>query len=254
MKLFTKILTILFAFLALFIGTEAFAATPSLMDGAGLLQKAEQQAVSDALREVEKKHNVRIGVVTVKGVNGDVGQFANQVLDRAYTDGQNGNLVLVLSMAERDWYISTDNTMRQKITDDEGINYLSESFLPSFGADKYAEGFKNFALRADEMLTYYETEGEAYDPSAEFSPFSLVVALILAALAGMGVRAGLIKSMSNVYPEPAASAYLDRDSFKLTESDDTYLYTTVSRRRKPKNNNNGHSSSNGSHGGGGGKF
>lgn len=254
MKLFTKILTILFAFLALFIGTEAIAATPSLMDDAGLLQKSEQQAVSDALREVEKKHNVRIGVVTVKGVNGDVGQFANQVLDRAYTDGQNGNLVLVLSMAERDWYISTDNTMRQKITDDEGIYYLSESFLPAFGENNYAAGFKKFAACADEMLTYYETEGEAYDPSAQFSPFSLVVALILAALAGMGVRAGLIKSMSNVYPEPAASAYLDRDSFKLTESDDTYLYTTVSRRRKPKNNNNGHSSSNGSHGGGGGKF
>ncbi len=254
MKLFTKIMTVLFAFFAFFFGSQAMAATPSLMDGAGLLQKTEQQEISNALREVEKKHHVRIGVVTVKGVNGDVGQFANQVLDRAYTDGKAGNLVLVLSMAERDWYISTDNTMRQKIIDGEGIDYLSESFLPSFGENKYAEGFKNFALRADEMLTYYEKEGEAYDPSAEFSPFALVVALILAALAGMGVRTGLIKSMSNVYPEPEASAYLDRDSFKLTDSDDTYLYTTVSRRRKPKNNNNGHSASDGSHGGGGGKF
>ena len=254
MKLFTKLLTILFALLALFCGAEAFAATPSLMDGAGLLQKAEQQEVSNALREVEKKHHVRIGVVTVKGVNGDVGQFANQVLDRAYTDGQNGNLVLVLSMAERDWYISTDNTMRQKIIDGEGIDYLSESFLPAFSENQYAQGFKKFAARADEMLTYYETEGTAYDPSAEFSPFSLAVALILAGLAGFGVRAALIKSMSNVYPEPAASAYLDRDSFKLTESDDTYLYTNVTRRRKPKNNSSSHSSSDGSHGGGGGKF
>ena len=254
MKLFTKLLTILFAFLALFCGAEAFAATPSLMDGAGLLQKAEQQEVSNALREVEKKHHVRIGVVTVKGVNGDVGQFADQVLDRAYTDGQNGNLVLVLSMAGRDWYISTDNTMRQKIIDGEGVNYLSESFLPAFGENNYAAGFKKFAARADEMLTYYETEGEAYDPSAEFDPFALVVALILATLAGMSVRAGLIKSMSNVYPEPAASAYLDRDSFKLTESDDTYLYTTVSRRPKPRNNDNGHGPGGGGHGGGGGKF
>ena len=254
MKSITKILTILFAFLAILVGMEATAATPSLMDGAGLLQKNEQREITNLLQEVEKKHHVRIGVVTVKGVNGDVGQFANQVLDRAYQDGEAGNLVLVLSMAERDWYISTDNNMRQKIIDGEGIDYLSESFLPAFSENQYAQGFKKFAACADEMLTYYETEGTAYDPSAEFSPFSLAVALILAGLAGFGVRAALIKSMSNVYPEPAASAYLDRDSFKLTESDDTYLYTNVTRRRKPKNNSSSHSSSDGSHGGGGGKF
>ena len=252
-KVFHLILAI-FTVLLLGAGMEAMAATPSLVDEAGLLQKAEKTQVTNALKAVENAHHVRIAVVTVKSTNGmKAGKFANQLLDKGYTDGTQGNMVLLLAMDTRDWYISTDNKMRAKITDENGINALSENFLSSLKSGNYAEAFKAYASKSDELLTYYEKKGEAYDPNAGFQVIPFGIALILAIAGGMGYRSHLISQMSNVMPAKTATAYLDEGSFRLSRESDTFLFMNVVRKRKERNQ--GHASSaDGGHGGGGGKF
>lgn len=256
MKAVMKFLAAVLAAVLFLCGAQAFAAAPSLLDGAGILTEAEQTALQKDIQAIEAKHKIRVGVVTVNQVNTSAAQYANQILNRVFTDGENGNMVLVLSMADRDWRVATDVKMEAKIVDGEGIAYLSEAFLPSLGDGRYAEGFGNYVRRVDEMVTYYEEEGSLYLPSEQFNPLALGVAALLAILAGFGVRSVLIRQMSNVMPEPAASAYLDRESFHLTEQDDTYLYTNVTRRPKPKANSNSGGGGGGSSGGhgGGGKF
>jgi flagellar basal body-associated protein FliL len=77
----------------------AAAAAPSLSDGAHLLTPAEQAEVTAVLQYTEARYGVRVAVVTVASTKGvKAGTYANQLLDRDYKDGQNGNMVLLLAM------------------------------------------------------------------------------------------------------------------------------------------------------------
>ncbi|MFC2316827.1 MAG: TPM domain-containing protein, partial [Selenomonas massiliensis] len=117
-----------------------------VIDESDLLSDAEEQALDAKLAAYEQAHGIRILVGTVKNTHGQVlGKVANAVVDRIMDGGANGTIVLLLAPKERDFYISTDNKMRTRITDDSGIEYLADKFVPSLKENKYAEGFTAFA-------------------------------------------------------------------------------------------------------------
>ena len=166
----------------------AAAAAPSLSDGAHLLTPAEQAEVTAVLQDTEARYGVRVAVVTVASTKGvKAGTYANQLLDRDYKDGQNGNMVLLLAMDRHDWYVATDKAMKEKISNKKGIPYLKDAFRP----------------------------------------LALAVALVLAVGGGVAFRAYLISRMSNVRQAAAADAYVDAGSFHLTDSRDTFVFMTV---------------------------
>lgn len=201
---------------------------------------------------IEKEYGVRLAVVTVKTTNNvKIGDYANQLLDSTYKDGKNGSMVL--AMDTRDYYLATDTAMRQRISDKGGIPALEEKCLPLLKEKKYADAFKAYALETGELLAYYEANGKAYDPHDAFSWTALLIALILGIGGGFLIRRYLINTMSNVVPALAASAYLDENSFDLTEKEDTFLFMNVSRTAKAKKSER-HDSTDEKHGGGGGKF
>ena len=228
-----------------------------VVDEADILTADEEKALDTKLAAVEQSHKVRILVGTMKDTGGAaLGKVANNVVDQI--PGENGTIVLLLSMKERDWYISTDNKMRTRITDGKGVDYLAGEFLPDLKEGKYAAAFTAFAATTDEMLTYYEKEGEPYDPANAFDLMALGIALACALILGGTIYYMLYEYESNVRSAAEADAYLNQDSFQLTRSEDDFLYTTVTRRTKEKSSSSGSnvstSSSDSSHGGGGGKF
>ena len=234
--------SLLFLACLFFLAMNVLAANPSsLADGAQLLKGSERIAVLNELGNIERKYGVRLAVVTVKTTNKvKIGDYANQLLDSTYTDGKNGNMVLVLAMDTRDYYIATDKAMRQRITDKGGIPALEEQFLPLLKEKKYADAFKAYVQGAGEQLAYYEANGKAYDPHDQFSVTALAIALVFGIGGGFLIRRYLISTMGNVAPALAASAYLAKDSFDLVEKDDTFLFMNVSRAakaKKEKNNN-----------------
>lgn len=247
--------SMLFFISLFFLTMNALAANPSsLADGAQLLKGSERIAVMNEIGSVEKKYDVRLAIVTVASMTQvKIGDYANQILDSTYKDGKNGNMVLVLAMDTRDYYIATDKAMRQRITDKGGIPALEEQFLPLLKEKKYADAFKAYVQGAGEQLAYYEANGKAYDPHDQFSVTALAIALVLGIGGGFLIRRYLISTMSNVAPALAASAYLDKDSFDLVEKDDTFLFMNVSRTAKAKKSER-HDSTDEKHGGGGGKF
>ncbi|WP_337506589.1 TPM domain-containing protein [Megasphaera sp.] len=236
-----------------FLTMNALAANPSsLADGAQLLKGSERIAVLNEIGSIEKEYGVRLAVVTVKTTNNvKIGDYANQLLDSTYKDGKNGSMVL--AMDTRDYYLATDTAMRQRISDKGGIPALEEKCLPLLKEKKYADAFKAYALETGELLAYYEANGKAYDPHDAFSWTALLIALILGIGGGFLIRRYLINTMSNVVPALAASAYLDENSFDLTEQEDTFLFMNVSRTAKAKKSER-HDSTDEKHGGGGGKF
>ena len=224
-----------------------------VVDEADILTADEEKALDAKLAAVEQSHKVRILVGTMKDTGGAaLGKVANNVVDQI--PGENGTIVLLLSMKERDWYISTDNKMRTRITDGKGVDYLAGEFLPDLKEGKYAAAFTTFAATTDEMLTYYEKEGEPYDPANAFNLMAFGIALACALILGAVIYYQLLATASNVTFAAEADAYLNHDSFQLTRSEDDFLYTTVTRRDKPKKESSSSSSRDSSHGGGGGKF
>lgn len=229
-----------------------------VIDEAEILTDSEEAALDTKLAAIEQSHKVRILIGTMKSTDGTpLGKIANNVVDQIPAD--NGTIVLLLSMKERDWYIATDNKMRVRITDGKGIEYLSGEFLPDLKEGKYAAAFTTFAATTDEMLTYYEKEGAPYDPAKAFNLMALGIALACALILGGTIYYMLYEYESNVTFAAEADAYLNHDSFRLTQNEDNFLYTTVTRRTKEKKesssgSNVSTSSSDSSHGGGGGKF
>ena len=236
-----------------------------VVDESDLITDAEEQALDAKLAAYEQAHGIRILVGTVKNTHKQVlGKVANAVVDRIADGGANGTIVLLLAPKERDFYISTDNKMRTRITDDDGIEHLAGQFVPSLKENKYAEGFTAFAAAVDEMVTYYEKEGKPFNPDAFLLTIvALVGALIAAALVYWFIFANLSDSMLSVRSAHEADDYVERGSFRLTHRADVFLRTTESRETKHKETASSSSSSGSyistssrdeSHGGGGGKY
>ena len=233
-----------------------------VMDEADLLTDAEEQELDASIAAFEKTHGVRILVGNIKDTHGQVlGEIANAVVDRIADGGANGTIVFLLAPKDRNFYISTDNKMRQRITDEYGIEHLADSFVPDLKDNQYGKAYTAFAATVDEMLTYYEKEGKAYIP---LDPWAIVgilgTALLLAAIVHGSIASYLEEGMDTTAHAAEADDYLSYTSVRITHSKDIHIRTSEHRRAKyeKKTSSSGShittSSSDSSHGGGGGKY
>ena len=234
-----------------------------VMDEADLLTDAEEQELDASIAAFEKAHGVRILVGNIKDTHGQVlGEVANAVVDRIADGGANGTIVFLLAPKDRDFYISTDNKMRERITDAYGIEHLADNFVPELKDNQYGKAYSAFAATVDEMLTYYEKEGKPYIP---LDPWAIVgilgTALLLAAVVYRAISSHLEEGMETTGDAAGADDYLSYSSVRITHSKDVYIRTSESRRakyeKKTSSSSGSHittSSSDSSHGGGGGKY
>lgn len=241
---------------------------PRLVDMADLLSDNEEADLSEKLDEISQRQQMDIVVVTVNSMDGESAMvYADDFYDYngyGFGEGRDG-ILLLISMEERDWYISTTGYGITALTD-AGREYISEIFVSDLSAGDYAAAFTSFAELCDDFITQADT-GEPYDvgnlPKGSF-PFlgSLAAAFGIAfiiSLIATGIMRGQLKT---VHSQSAADSYIKQDSMQLTKKNDIFLYRHVDRRKREENNNSDssggsqtHTSSSGTeHGGGGGKF
>ena len=258
MKKLLLILTLLATLLLS--ASTALAATSSLVDKAHLLTASERAQVQAELHAVEQKYGIRCAVVTMGSIgNTKPGIYANQLIDKVFNDGPNGNIVFLQVTDQRQWYISTDRKLKEVVVGIPGTEYISKAAVPYRKKGDEAGAYRTYAKRVGELMAYYNKHGKGWQPEKEFPWLAVVGALI----AGVGVasayKKSLIAAMSNVRREVSADAYLDQGSFALENEHDTYLYTNVTYTPKPRQGHRGAgsvstSSSDGGHGGGGGGY
>ena len=264
-----RILTVLFALLlcmVVVIPTFAASDLPRLVDNADLLTDSEESTLLSKLNEISERQQADVVVVTVDTLDGKTPMdYADDFYDyNGYGFGADKDGVLLLvSMEDRDWWMSTTGYGITAITD-AGIEYISEKFLSDLSDGDYADAFTTYAELCDDFFTQARS-GQPYDtghmPKQPFNiARNLLIALIVGfviALIATGVMKGKLKT---VRFQSAASNYVKANSMNVTESRDMFLYTHVDRRAKPKDTDSSsgsstHTSSSGStHGGGGGKF
>lgn len=268
MKVTKKILPLLFALLLCVTMVTPAAAweVPLLVDNAGLLTEAEQSELLATLDEISERQQADIVVVTADTLGGKTPmEYADDFYDyNGYGFGENNDGVLLLvSMEDRDWWISTTGYGIYAITD-AGIEYISEKFLSDLSDGDYAEAFSTYAELCDDFFTQAKT-GQPYDVGhMPKEPFNFAWCLAGALVVGYAVAAivtgGMKRKLQTVRFQSAANSYVKANSMNVTESRDIFLYTHVDRRPKPKDTSSSggsgtHTSSSGStHGGGGGKF
>lgn len=235
-----------------------------VQDLGDLLTDQEEQKLCTRLDVLSQQHKLDIVVVTTHTLEGQSPRdYADDFYDYcSFGYGKNRDGVLLLiSIEDRDWYISTCGYGITAFTD-AGIQYIGEQMKEDLSAGNYADAFLTYCRLCDQFITQaragnpFDTEDLPQEPlDLMWIPISLVVGFVLAFLVVGGMKARL----KTVRFQAAASSYLKSGSLNITESRDLFLYSTLSRTEKPKNNSSGgsstHTSSSGStHGGGGGKF
>lgn len=269
-----KLVTIFFAlFLSMNFVLPVLAADdiPRLVDEADLLSDEEETALMGQLDEISERQQVDLVVVTVNSLNGAGSmEFADDFFDyNGYGFGEERDGILFLiSMEERDWYISTTGYGITAVTD-AGREYMSEKFIDDLSTGEYAAAFTTFAGLCDDFITQART-GEPYDVDhLPKEPFEFVISLVIALGVGFVISliaTGIMRSkLKTVHEQSKADNYIKKGSLKLTKEKDLFLYRHVERREKPKDYDSNkpsspggsstHTSSSGAtHGGGGGKF
>lgn len=237
-----------------------------VVDMAELMDDTEKSSLLSKLDEISERQQLDVVVVTVNTLDGKTpAAYADDFYDyNGYGFGQNKDGVLLLvSMEDRDWYISTTGYGITAFTD-KGIEYISDEFKPYLSDGDYYEAFVEYAKQCDKFITQAKT-GEPYDVgNMPKEPFpvgaaiftGLAIGLIVAFIA-TSVMKGKLKT---VRMQPSASDYVKNGSMKLTNRQDVFLYSHVNKTRRESSSHSGggsstHISSSGSsHGGGGGKF
>lgn len=238
-----------------------------LADMADLLSDSEEADLMEKLDEVSERQEVDIVVVTVDSLEGmSTMEYADDFYDYngyGFGDERDGILFLI-SMEERDCYIATTGYGITAVTD-AGREYMAGKFTDDLSEGNYAAAFMTFVGQCDDFITQART-GEPYDtgnlPKEPFGAavnlaVSFVIALVISLIATGIMRSGL----KSVHSQSEADHYIEKDSMKLTNSNDLFLYRHVECREKPKDDRSSsggsstHTSSSGTtHGGGGGKF
>lgn len=239
--------------------TPVFATSPRLVDDADLLSSQEAEKIEAKLDKLSNQYDMDIVIVTVDSTEGEDPQdFADDYFD--YNDYADDGILLLVSMEENDWWVSTTGYGIQVVTD-AGLDYMADQFVPYLSDGEFATAFETFIELCDEFIGQANS-GDPYDthnlPKAPFRfGLNLVIALVIGlvvAFIATGVMKGKLKT---VRMQAKADDYLTPGSLQLTRSQDLFLYTHVDRREKPKSSSGSstHVSSSGTtHGGGGGKF
>ena len=235
-----------------------------LLDMASLLSDEEVDSLTSRLDELSLRQKMDVVIATTDTLDGKgVVEYADDLYDYCsfgYGANRDG-LILVISLEDNDWYISTCGYGITAFTD-AGIEYIGEQIVPYLSDKDFAGAFAAYITLCDEFITQART-GKPYDigslPRKPLSPVWILVCLIIGLMLSF-VTVGKMKAkLTTVRAQAAANSYMKNGSINITDSREMFLYKNVTRTKRSSESSGGgsstHTSSSGtSHGGGGGKF
>lgn len=219
---------------------------PYVIDDAGLIENDEQ--LSDRLDDTGAEYDVDIVIVTVDSLGGKTPtEFADDFYD--YNDYDDNGILFLISMEERDWAISTKGTCIADF-DDATQSEIISKMRSSLSVDDFETAFDIFADCCEDTLHSAKVTGIV---------IPLVVAVVVGLIAALIVTMILKHQLASVNFQRNADSYVDKNSVRITQNQNIFLYKTLSKTRKESSSSGGgsstHTSSSGStHGGSSGKF
>ncbi|MCI9130938.1 TPM domain-containing protein [Thomasclavelia cocleata] len=267
----------------------------NIVDMANILNSEQTSQLEQKITQVINNCQMDVVILTTCLNNGkSMVDFADDYYDENDygIDLRKSGLILVLSLQDNEWYISTSGAAIDTFSD-WGIEYLGKVMKPSLVDRNFYQAFEDFVsytekfnvqavtdkpydrynqgdlpnLDVDEEVVFDNQDNS--EPKTKMDSnkrilISLGAGLIIGFIISF-IRMGKLNTKKSV---KNANEYVKENSFKLTKSNDLYLYQTVTKRARPKYEDNNHStssyhkttssthrsSSGRTHGGGGGKF
>ena len=244
-----------------------------LEDEADILTDSQEQILMQKLDEISERQQCDVAVVTVYSLMGKSAQdFADDFYDyNGYGMGtEDSGILLLISMEDRDWAISTYGFGIYAFTD-VGIQFLTDAFLSELSDGDYMEAFTIYADKADDLLTR-AANGNPLDADDIRQMQKQVWKSRVPGMIGAGVVLGILlayiitrasmKKANGLIGGGACEAgiYMVPGSVKMTGAGEFRIGTRVNRiysprQEKQSGGSSTHVSSSGrSHGGASGKF
>jgi uncharacterized membrane protein YgcG len=246
---------------------------PLLVDGADLLDGAQEQEVLGMLEEASNRHECDVAIVTVGSLEGKTAmEYADDFYDNnGYGYGEEGDGILFLiSMEEHDWWMTVGGHAISVFTDWE-IDDMSQEILPYLSDGDYYTAFVQYAQLCDEAITEMENYYDSFEtPTEEDADDSAVqpgnsygepeeqpvtdedgeqekshslprfwlfvdfgIGFIIALVLGLRKRSFL----NGGYAQVNVEDYEIPGSFVVTQGDDQLVNTTVTTRKIEKKDN-----------------
>ena len=254
------------------------AAEQYVIDNADLMSSSEEAALEEKALALREEYGMDVVILTVDSLDGKRPQdYADDYYD--YNGYANDGVLFLLSMEERDRYISTKGNAIYALTD-YGIQQVGESALPYLKNGDYYGAFDAFL---DALPTYFSaysdgapidgtvpTSGDYYHGDQEDVVYyegqprrvNILISIAIGAVIGAITVLIMRACMNTKRPQRSAGSYLNDSSYHLRTNQDLFLYSNVTKTRiQQESSSSGgggssvHTSSSGStHGGGGGKF
>ena len=215
-------------------------------DAAGLLTNEEREALESSCAGISRQYGCGVYIITVDDFrnygSGDVFETTSGLYP-TYELGmgeKHDGLVLLLSMADRDFALFVYGDKAEYAFDSYGQEQLEAQFLPPLGENDWYGGFAAYVGTCESFLA----QAAAGEPVRE-SPGGLIAVFVLISfLISLVVVLILRAGMKNVHTQGQAHSYL-AGNLNLTGRRDQFTHRTETRRKIE-------SSSSGSRSGGGG--
>ena len=231
-------------------------------DLAEILNSEDVVKLNEAAKAVSLRHGCGVYVTVFKDMEeygfSNIERFAEEV----YAQWELGIgadrtcILLVLSMAERDYDLCAHGDAAHTAFTDYGKELLSDEFIDNFRYDDWAGGFSDYISECDYMLQRAES-GDPVDVSYGSSTTyyverslperigtALVPGLVVGIIVGFIYAGALKRKMKTARIAREASTYIGRRGIMMHSENDMFTHTTVTRQRIERDND-----SRGSHGG-----
>ncbi len=234
-----------------------------VVDMADLLTDSEETALTEKLDEICARQQMDVVVATTKDLEDClIADYADLLYEQycfGYGTDRDG-VMLLISMEDRDWYISVCGYGITAFTEAE-IEYIGNRLLSDLSNGNYAAAFTNYAELCDDFIAQARS-GEPYDSgNLPCEPLSIVwipIAFVIGFVIAKIVVGSMKSELKTIRKQTTADSYIKSGSMNISDSRDLFLYRTVTRNEKQKTASSEsctHTSSSGTtHGGGGGKF
>lgn len=227
---------------------------PCITDEAGLLTDAQYLRLVQMAQSAAGQFGVGVYIVTLddyRDANSAGVYEAAYTIYHDYTMGvgqQHEGIMLLLSMAERDYAIFCYGKDAEYAFNDYGLEQLETVFLDNFAENDWNGGFEDYIRECASYLEQAEAGKPVSQSSAKYILIVCGISLLVAAIA-CAVMAGQMKS---VHKKTTAGVYAV-GGLELTQQFDQFTHRTESRRRIESSSSAGGESRSESGGGGSGR-
>lgn len=236
-------LTVLLAFSA-----QAGAEAAFIEDAAELLTADERAQLERSCAAAAEKYDCGIYIVTVPDYT-EYGYSVERAAEAIYSglglglgEGRDG-ILLLLSMAERDYDLAAYGEWANFSFTDYGKEQIARAFLDNFRGNDWYGGFSDFVREAALYLEYASGGSPVDVPGAARTERSFLQKLPVIILApcflALAVCLILRAQMKTAKRRTQAREYLARDGVNMRIRRDLYTHSTQTVQVIPKNNNSG---------------